>query len=73
MWNRIALFLLLAGLCRTAEAHPGHDAHMTSDGVWHYLTSPQHLIEAVCVLLVVCFIAAVSVHRSRHAQKSNPS
>ena len=44
--------LVLAALCETVYAHPGHGSTST-DGAWHYLTSPTHAVPALLVGLVV--------------------
>jgi len=60
--------LVLAALYGTVDAHPGHGSTST-DGAWHYLTSPTHaapalLVGLVSLLIVVRVLKAVGRRRN---------
>ena len=60
--------LILLTVCDTANAHPGHGT-VSSDGVWHYMTSPAHAIPALLIGLIAA--AAVSKIARAVVRRSN--
>ena len=58
----------LLAACETVHAHPGHGT-ASSDGAWHYLTSPGHAAPALLMGLIFVVVGATvakAVYRRRN-------
>lgn len=54
MFRYLLTAILTLTVCSTsAMAHPGHGSAVHTDGVMHYLTSPQHAGAALIIVAIV--------------------